>query len=122
MTNPAPKPIMSVAEAAATLTAPGQLFEMEEVEIRGVRTRVWKAAPPSLRAVLDLSRGHGDADFLVYEDERTTFAEHFRIVATMANRLRDDYGIGKGDRVAIAMRNLPEWVMAFWAIAAAGGI
>ncbi|MHB8219954.1 MAG: class I adenylate-forming enzyme family protein [Acidimicrobiales bacterium] len=115
-------PTMSIAEATALLTAPGQLFEMEELVIRGVPTRVWKSAPPSLRSVLDLSSGHGDADFLVYEDERISFAQHYRTVATLAHRLRDHFGVTKGDRVAIAMRNLPEWVMAFWAIVTAGGV
>jgi long-chain acyl-CoA synthetase len=67
-------PSMSIAEANATLTAAGQLFEMQELDIRGVTTRTWKNAPPSLRAVIDMSLGHGDAVFLVYEDERTTFA------------------------------------------------
>ncbi len=110
---------MSIAEANATMTAPGELFEMEELDIRGVPTRTWKNQPPSLRSVLDMSLGHGDATFLVYEDERTTFAEHYRIVATLAHRLRDEFGIAKGDRVAIVMRNIPEWVMAFWAAAAA---
>ena len=56
---------VSIAEANATLTAPGQIFEMEELSIRGVPTRTWKNAPPSLRAVLDLSVQHGDATFLV---------------------------------------------------------
>ena len=108
-------PSMSIAEANAALTAPGQLFEMEELDIRGVPTRTWKNAPPSLRAVLDMSLGHGDAIFLVYEDERTTFAEHYRIACTLAHRLQSTFGIAQGDRVAIIMRNLPEWVMAFWA-------
>jgi len=106
----------------AELTAAGQLFEIDEIEIRGVRTRVWKSAPASLRTVLDLSLGHADADFLVYEDERTTFEAHYRAATTLARRLRDDFGVRKGDRVAIAMRNLPEWVMAFWAIAVAGAV
>ena len=83
--------------------------------IRGVVTRVWKPAPATLRTVLDLSLGHGDEDFLVYEDERFTFDEHYRVAATLAHRLIDASGCAKGDRVAIAMRNLPEWVMAFWA-------
>jgi len=115
-------PAMSIAEANAAMTAPGELFEMAELEIRGVPTRTWKNAPPSLRAVLDMSLGHGDADFLVYEDERTTFAEHYRIASTLARRLREKFGIEKGDRVAIVMRNIPEWVMAFWAATAAGAI
>src|SRR4051794_12471669 len=120
---------MSIAEVHRTLTAPGQMFEMDEVEIRGITMRVWKNAPPTLRTVLELTRGHGAKDFLVYagEDssepvERTTFEEHFRQAATMAHRLVDHYGIRPGDRVAIAMRNYPEWAVAFWAAAAAGAV
>ena len=115
-------PSMSMEEANAALTAPGQLFEMEELEIRGVPTRTWKNAPPSLRGVIDLSLAHGDATFLVYEDERTTFAEHYRIACTLSHRLRSTFGINQGDRVAIIMRNLPEWIMAFWAATLAGAI
>ncbi len=95
---------------------------MEELAIRGVPTRTWKNAPPSLRAVLDLSLQHGDATFLVYEDERTTFAEHYRMACTLAHRLQRAFGVEPGDRVAIVMRNLPEWVMSFWAATLAGAI
>ncbi len=112
----------SIAEIHAKLTAPGEILEMAEVEIRGVRTRVWKNAPPSLAAVLTMSRAHGDADFLVYEDDRWTFERHFRTSAHLAGILRDRYGVKKGDRVAIAMRNFPEWSVAFWAATAAGAI
>lgn len=115
-------PAMTIAEANAALTAPGQMFEIEEREIRGVLTRTWKNAPPSLREVLDLSRGYGDKDFLVYENERTTFDSHYRIAAALAQTLRVRFGVDKGDRVAIVMRNLPEWAMAFWGTAAAGAI
>jgi long-chain acyl-CoA synthetase len=115
-------PSMSIAEANATLTAPGQTFEMEELAIRGIPTRTWRNAPATLRTVLDMSLGHGDATFLVYEDERTTFAEHYRIACTLARRLAEEFDIAPGDRVAIAMRNLPEWVMAFWAITLTGAI
>jgi long-chain acyl-CoA synthetase len=113
---------MSMEEATATLTAPGQMFEMEEVEIRGVVTRVWKNAPSGLRSILELSRGHGEKDYLVYEDERTTFEENFAMAATLARSLFDRFGVETGDRAAIVMRNLPEWVIAFWATAAAGGV
>jgi long-chain acyl-CoA synthetase len=115
-------PSMSIADANASLTEPGQIFEMEEVDIRGVPTRTWKNAPRNLRAVMDMSLAHGDAVFLVYEDERTTFGEHHRIACTLAHRLRDQFGVGQGDRVAIIMRNLPEWVMAFWGATLAGAI
>jgi long-chain acyl-CoA synthetase len=114
--------VPTLAEVTAALTAPGQLFEMEELLIRGVPTRTWKTAPATLRSVLELSSLHGDKDFLVYEDERVTFAEHFRIVAGLAAELTGRFGVVKGDRVAIAMRNLPEWVMAFWASIAVGAV
>lgn len=112
----------SIAEIHARLTAPGQLLEMEERLIRGVPTRVWKNAPPSLAAVLMMSRGHGDSDFLVYEDDRWSFQRHFHACARLAGVLRDRYGIAKGDKVAIAMRNFPEWSVAFWAASAAGAV
>ncbi len=113
---------MTIAEANATLTAPGQMFEMQELDIRGVPTRTWKNAPPSLRTVLDMSLQHGDATFMVYEDERISFAEHYRAACTLAHRLQSEFKIQPGDRVAIVMRNLPEWITAFWAAALAGAI
>ena len=115
-------PSMSIAEANETLTAAGQIFEMEELDIRGVPDPDLEERSPSLRAILDMSLGHGDAVFLVYEDEQTTFAEHYRIACTLAHRLRSTFGIEQGDRVAIIMRNLPEWIMAFWAATLAGAI
>jgi len=114
--------VPTLAEATASLTATGQGFEMETQTIRGIPTRTWKSAPATLRSILELSSLHGDKDFLVYEDERLTFAEHYRTVAVLAQALADQFGITKGDRVAIAMRNLPEWVMAFWASIAVGAI
>ena len=113
----------SIAEVHAALTAPGQMFEMEEVVIRGVPTRTWKLAPPSLRVILEQSRAHGDLTFLVYEDETLTFESALRGGRdARARRLIDDFGVRKGDRVAIAMRNFPEWSIAFWAAAAAGAV
>src|SRR5947208_2097999 len=113
---------MTIAEATAVLTAPGQIFEVGDETVRGIPLNVWKNAPPSLRAVLEMSRGHGEQTFLVYEDERMTFEEHFRAAAHLANTLVVEYGVEKGDRVAIAMRNFPEWALAFWAAAVAGAV
>jgi long-chain acyl-CoA synthetase len=111
---------MTRDEAIAILTGPGQQFEVVEETVLGVRMRVFKNAPPSMRKVLEASRAFGDRDFLVYGDERWTFAEHFSIAAGLANRLLEHHQLVKGQRVGIAMRNYPEWVMAFWAIQAAG--
>jgi long-chain acyl-CoA synthetase len=113
---------MSTAEATALLVSSNPMFGVGEAEVFGVRTKVWQSCPPSLRSILELSRGYGDATFLVYEDERTTFEEHFQAVAALATALVEDLGVSRGDRVAIAMRNLPEWVVSFWAAAAVGAV
>ena len=113
---------LSVAEVDAQLTAPDQMFETVDVEIRGVLTKVWKNCPARLADILALSRGHGDKVFLVYEDDQLTFDEHFRSAAHLAHALRDRFGVREGDRIAIAMRNYPEWSVAFWAATAAGAI
>jgi long-chain acyl-CoA synthetase len=113
---------MSIEETHRALTAPGALFEIEEREIRGIRTRTWKNAPPTVRSLFELSRGHGERSFLVYENDRMTFEEHYRAVATLANVLVDRYEIRNGDRVAIAMRNFPEWPIVFWAAVSVGAV
>ena len=103
------------------MTDLGPLFEIETVDIRGVPTKVFTNAPPSLRAVWEGSAVHGDRDYLVYEDERTTFAEAHRQVRSLATWLRAD-GVRQGDRVAIATRNYPEWAIAFWAAQLLGAV
>jgi long-chain acyl-CoA synthetase len=114
-------PAMGLDEAKAVLTAPGAKFEMETVEIRGVPTRVWKNCPPSLRWLVEASRAHGDALFTIYEDERVSYEANYRAVAAIAAEL-EQRGVGKGDRVAIAMRNLPEFPAIFFAVASIGAI
>ncbi len=109
-----PWPAMSIGAAHALLTAPGAPFEMESLVIRGAPTRVWKNAPPTLRAVAQLGRAHGGSVFLVHEDERVTIEGFFRAVAAFAADLRAQ-GVEMGDRVALAMRNLPEWPVAVYA-------
>lgn len=114
-------PAMSLAEATARLTAPGMRFEMEEVSIRGVTTRVWKNTPPSLPWLLTAARAHGERVVTIYENERVTYEANFRATAALAAHLAGA-GVGKGDRVAIAMRNLSEWVAAFFAITSLGAV
>jgi long-chain acyl-CoA synthetase len=113
---------MTSAEATAQLVATNPMFAVGSADVLGVPTKIWQSCPPSLRSIVELSRGYGDATFLVYEDERTTFAEHFADVAAIAATLAGELGVRPGDRVAIAMRNLPEWVASFWAAAAVGAV
>ena len=114
-------PKVSLADATATLTAPGSKFEMETIVIRGVPTRVWKYAPHDLGQLFDLSRTHGERIFTILDDERVSFEANYRATAALARAL-DDMGVGRGDRVAFAMRNLPEWPVIFFAITVLGAI
>ena len=113
---------MSYDEAAAAVTAPGQRFEIEETDVLGVPTKVFVNAPRSLRSIFDGARSRGDATFLVYEDERWSFAEVMAAVDGLAMALSERYGVRKGDRVSIAMRNYPEWVISFAAITSIGAV
>jgi long-chain acyl-CoA synthetase len=114
-------PAMSLREAHAFLTAPNSRFALEEVIIRGVPTRCWKHAPPTLAEVLATGRLYGNRDFLVYEDERVSFESFWRASSAVAAELKSR-GVEKGDRVAIIMRNLPEWAAAFYGAAVIGAI
>ena len=118
---PANWPARSRAKCKAILTAPGMRFEMEEVDIRGVRLRTWKNAPPNLRAIALLGQSHGAREFVIYEDERMTYDAWFRAVARLAHEFQAR-GVKKGDRVALAMRNLPEWPVVFFAAVTIGAI
>ena len=114
-------PKMSLEQTKALLTAPGAKFEMETVDIRGVPTRVWKNAPPSLRLLAQMVRAYGAREFTIYEDERVTFEANYRATSHIARALIE-MGVGKGDRVALAMRNLPEWPAIFFAGVSVGAI
>ena len=122
MTDTAPAwPVMTVAQAHDVLTAPGARFEMEDKVIRGVLTRTWKHAPPTLRDIFLSGQTFPDREFLVYEDDRATYAAYGKATLTLAHQLLAD-GVKKGDRIAVIMRNLPEWPVAFWAGILVGAI
>ena len=114
-------PVMSIARAHTLLTAPGSRFEMEDVIIRGIKTRVWKNLPPTLREILLMARSYGEREFLVYEDERVSFEDFARASLAIAAELQSQCVV-KGDRVAIIMRNIPEWAAVFMGAAVIGAI
>ena len=95
-------------------------FATKEIVVRGVPMRVFVAAPPTLRSLWQLTAGHGDTTYIVYEDERLTYAEVHARVRSLARYLRVTCGVESGDRVAIAMRNYPEWVISYWATVSIG--
>jgi len=115
-------PAMSIDQAHALLTAPGSPFEMETLTIRGIETRVWKNAPPSLRAEAEsVTQWPKDRIFLVYEDERVSFDAFHRAVSVLMREFAAQ-GVKKGDRIALVMRNLPEWPVVFYAAVSLGAI
>ncbi len=106
--------------ARSELLAEGGQFALTKAEVLGHEIPVFATAPPSMRFVWELATAYGDATYVVYEDESYTYAEIDARVRSLANYLRDAHGVGSGDRVAVAMRNYPEWVISYWAILATG--
>lgn len=109
-------------EAAAQLTAPGSLFAWSVREVNGIPIRVFDNAPDSLKDLFAGTAAHGEADYLVYRGERLSYAEVHRQVRALASWLADHGGVGPGDRVAISMRNYPEWIVAYWATISMGAV
>ncbi|MFP6654217.1 MAG: class I adenylate-forming enzyme family protein, partial [Myxococcota bacterium] len=109
-------------QAINTLTGSGGPFEIVETEIGGQKMKTFANLPASLRERFDLTRLHGEKTFLVYENETWSFADTMSRVDEIAAALVERYSIEKGDRVAIAMRNYPEWIFSFAAIVSVGGV
>ena len=109
------------AEACAAVCAPGTMFEITEADVFGVPTKVFAHAPANVRALFALATARAD-DFVVYEDERWTMPEILTQAGQIGAALVDTFGVGKGDRVAIAMRNFPEWISTFVAITSIGAV
>jgi acyl-CoA synthetase (AMP-forming)/AMP-acid ligase II len=111
--------ILRIEEA---LCGPGGPFALEESLVLGERIEVFANRASSLRALIEVSSFFGDKEYIIYEDRRVTYAEHLKAVASVAKALQDQYGIGKGDRVAILSANNPEWIVTFWATVSLGAI
>jgi long-chain acyl-CoA synthetase len=110
------------AQKAVLDPGSGTPFELTETEVFGVKMEVFKHAPQNLAVALQGARAHSDATFLLYEGERYTFARVMDEVDGLAHLLVNTYGVKKGDRVAVAMRNFPEWIISFAAIVSVGAV
>jgi len=112
---------MNLRDAISLVSGPGQLFEVTERVVDGVTRRVFVNAPATLRDIFDGARGAPET-FIVYEGEEWTFDQVMTAVDEFADALVSHFGVRRGDRVALAMRNLPEWIVAFAAIVSVGGV
>ena len=107
---------------AATHMGPGASLETETVTIDGQELSVFAHVPTNLGELYKLGLAFGDQTFLVYQNERFSFAESLDLSLRMARILKEKYEIQLGDRVAICARNSPEWCMAYMAITLIGAI
>lgn len=114
-------PAMSLQQAHGLLTQAGSPFEIENVQIDGRTVKWWKNAPPTLRQTFQVAASHGDKTFFVYEQDRVSFDAFKRATLALAAELQAQ-GVQPGDRVAVIMRNLPEWPVAFFAGVLIGAI
>ncbi len=116
-------PVISIAQANAAIAASDTPLKLADGEVRGVPMKIYAEAPPTIRAILQLGEQQfGHRDFIVYEDERVTYSAFSRAVEHFAGILIDKYGIQKGDRIAIIMRNYPQWPVPFFAALSIGAI
>ena len=129
-----PAPVRSLAECDELLTRPGLLVrtasclrseltvqhEMETREHRGYKQRYFKNLPASLRDFWLATKPFGARTYLIYEEETLSYDETHRRVVDLATCLRDRFGCRKGTRIALATKNIPEWVITFWATALLG--
>ncbi|MFC9789038.1 class I adenylate-forming enzyme family protein [Rhodococcus sp. NPDC127528] len=111
-----------LAAVISRLTGPDAPFELVEEDVLGARMPVMRHRRTGVHELLAASLAYGDRDYLVTEDRRVSFAEHAAAVASLAQALERDYGVGKGDRVGILAANTIEWVVAFWATQTLGAI
>lgn len=103
----------------AEMTGPDSLFAITETEVRGEKLKTYALAPNSLRDIWMLAAGFADREYLVYENEIWTYADAHAEAAAIANWTQAQ-GIKAGDRVALSMRNYPEWTLWYWAMVSIG--
>jgi long-chain acyl-CoA synthetase len=113
--------IEEIRKTREEITGSGGFFELVNKEIDGHTFKVFKHAPASSIDIIQNSRGHGDAEWMVYEGRRYSFNSFFEEVDACAAALQN-LGIAAGDRIAIAMRNNPEWSIAFSAAMLIGAV
>lgn len=98
------------------------MFNIGEAEIFGVKQRAYVNAPADLRFLLVAALEHADREAVVFEDQRWTYGDLIGRSVAIAAGLAERHGVKPGTRVALAMRNSPEWMAAFLGIIVAGGV
>ena len=105
--------------ARAELIAEGSPFEIVETQVLGQTLRCFKHAPATIRDFWLSTSAFSDRPYLIYQDERLSYAQSHAQVDAIAAWLWHQ-GVRPGDRIAIGMRNYPEWMLIYWAGLAIG--
>ncbi|KAJ3241033.1 hypothetical protein HDU81_002203 [Chytriomyces hyalinus] len=111
------------AELKSALTQPGQITATEETLVGDRPIRVFSNAPSSLRAVFSMGAMlHGDKVALVCDGKSHSYNAMDRAIVQLANGFVSQGGVKQGDRIALCMRNCPEWIFGFWGTVCVGAI
>ena len=109
-------------QAIETVTAPGSPFEIAQHQNNGIDYRIYAKAPKTVIELLAPGREFGNQEFVIYQEQRWTFDDFHQQADILAVHLIENLNVGKGDRIAIAMRNYPEWMVVFLAIISTGAV
>lgn len=102
--------------ARTALMGPGAPFEMVDEDVLGAPMRVFAQRPRNMRQVLEGGqRNFGERPFLVFPDRTFTHGSLLGPVSAVATSLRERYGVGPGDRVAVAAANCAGHALTAWA-------
>jgi acyl-CoA synthetase (AMP-forming)/AMP-acid ligase II len=120
--TPAPLTGEELRETTEALISEGGMFAVMPMTVNGVDyDRVFAASNLSVRDLMAMKAAEfADREFITYGEERYSFGETWARAMRFANWLIDAQGIRPGDRVGIAMRNYPEWCVAYLGIVATG--
>ena len=114
---------MDFNQAVQKVLDTDELFQTENVEIRGTIYKAFNKVPADLKELLEYGKKVREwEEFIVYEKEKISYLDFCNQVSKLSSFLQKEVGIKKGDKVAIAMRNYPEYLIILMAVASIGGI
>lgn len=113
-----------IEKAIANLSVEGGPLPLVPFTLpQGLSVPMIATAPPTLSMYFaHFCNQHGDATFIVDGEERLSFKQTYALATQVAHALVASYGVKKGDRVGIAMRNAPSWIVLYMGTLMAGGV
>ena len=99
------------------------LYQFSEYTFDGQIYKRFVNTPQTLHELLEYGKETRQwDDFIVYENERITYSQFLEKVNSVAAFLQKELGVKKGDKIAIAMRNFPEYPILLMGIVSVGAI